>query len=161
MRATLASRAPQAALRWLRHLLSHDEQTRPRPAITLPRLAGAEAAPYGPMIVEAPPGPIMPATPAASTVMPVSVIMAAAAAADFLGRRQRGRARPLAADLVVYLVRTMRGRTIAATAIELAISESTVWTVCSRVRHLRLVDPDIDRALHAIEAELRGATPET
>ena len=99
-------------------------------------------------------------------IIPVAVIRAAVAkrfAVPARGpeRHRRGRSRPIAGDVFVYLVRTMRRRTLVETAAELGISTSTARTVVIRISHRRTVDPELDRTIRLIENGARRAMTET
>ncbi len=116
------------------------------------------------------PGPPPPASAAppstiASRAIPTTIAIVAAVAAHFgvppaeLARRHhRGVARPLAANIQVYLARVLQKRPFAAIAADFGTVESHAGDIYGRVRRRRAADPELDRTIAEIEAAL-GVTP--
>ena len=152
-RQPLATADPRAAVLFrLQRLLARDEQVRRPPPISLPHATQAALASPRP----SPPAPA-PAIPA------VAAIVAAVEAhfgvpVTLVRERERTNApRHPAEEILIYLVRSLRWQTLVACAAELGISDAKAWNACSKIRHRRAVDPDLDRALIAIEAQLSAA----
>ena len=136
-------------------MLARDEQARPRPTITLPRLdAGLLADP--PRILElAPPADLPRREPA--TIAVILKIVARhfdVPVVALVGHRCRRGSRPLALSVALAVAKTATGATYAQVENALDAAAGSGWDSVSRVRHLRSIDRDLDRTIQALEAEL-------
>ena len=148
-----AASARHRRLQRLQTLLARDEWTRPRPPITLPRAARAEL-----RLLPRARHPRQPALPEVAAIVAAVESHFGVPVTELVRKRERANApRHPAEEIVIYLVRSLGRQTLVACAAELGISDAKAWNAYSKIRHRRAVDPDLDRTITAIEAQLGAA----
>ena len=147
--------ARSAILRRLGLQLARDEQTRRPPPITLGRLKAGE------LVESRISGSISAPAPASpEPVITIAAVVEATArrvgvpASALIGYRCHGGSRPIALQVAIYLARTIAGATGKAVERELQTSSASTGYAVSQLDTSATVDPDLDRHIRAIEAEL-------